>query len=253
MVRHQRTGKIAGLLVLFFLILLIPIWALGHWLSRSYPVRDSDMTLTAVKSRNSIGPSVDGSENPETSLADADEPRPSAMTNVASENESTNFDPGRAYEADVDSAKIPGNQFAGQASSPPHDRLIEQQTQLQNDLDDTKQQLIAAIDARKQAEQSAKQALADRTVLQQKLRDQQARFDAAANASVAQPMTQSPTDGPTDRRRRWTATSGMTVMATFLEIKDDNVKLYAKGKVHSVPLSKLEPADRKIALQLNLE
>ena len=43
----KRAGKIAGLMVILLLIILIPTWAVGHWISGTYPtVADSGETTS---------------------------------------------------------------------------------------------------------------------------------------------------------------------------------------------------------------
>lgn len=54
----KRAGKIAGLMVILLLIILVPTWAVGHWISGTYPaVADSGET-TNNKNLSSVSDEV---------------------------------------------------------------------------------------------------------------------------------------------------------------------------------------------------
>ncbi len=270
----KRSGKIAGLLVILLLIILIPTWALGHWLSASNPA-SSGATATGVTQ----GGATQGID----------------VTSIANEDSSSNSQREEITNGvdDANADLVDAQEIRGDAGMPEHAAapagVVQGDSELSATINDLKEQLAAVsaqrdrlkTQAAKSAqlqEQSTKQEAVWKqqrqdfitriqqqeqklAALQKQVKtrpampnpDQAATASAVAlpaNASSNAQQINSPIISPS-RKRGWKAVTGKVVEAEFMGLEGDIVLLQAKGKVFRVPLSKLAEEDRVIANQLN--
>jgi vacuolar-type H+-ATPase subunit I/STV1 len=258
-----RSGRIAGLLVILLLVILVPTWALGHWLSGTYPVSSnttmasaSDPSSSDVLSTTDKGlsyGSLDGGSSGQVDDAEIDSD--GTDESYAEVNASSQGAPSDAVlaAANDSAAKVSDLQEKLAAVSAHRDRL---QMQLENSAQQSEETMKQQDLWRQERNEFVKQIQQQKqrlASLQQQINRQSPvpKPDPDAIVSTATSSEPASTIASLNRKRGWKAINGKIVEAELVGIEGDIVLLKARGKVFRVPLSKLAEEDRAIANQLN--
>jgi hypothetical protein len=255
-----------GLLVLVLLLILLPVWAAGHWVVGQYPAGNTAESFPSAQVTTtglSLPEPSSTAANPPEDMASSSSVASASVAMEASDSadlESVEHQDRLIVERDR-LARENEKLFAEQELA---SERLDQMTTDNALLSKQKQQLSEQkqlLSNQKQQLQSEMQSLQEQATTQaDQLRSARSRLQKMEQQIVAMKQMSiagstkeksTPTASPKpDLQRRWRSISGKVVPAKFEGLQGDVVLLSTRGKTFRVPLSKLIPEDRAIAREL---
>jgi FtsZ-interacting cell division protein ZipA len=242
-VGRSNRGEILGRLVGILVLLLVPIWALGHWLS---PISTSTTTSSETLNlqRDQIA-SVVNKESFQSQQSSGDAPSSTDVTDASATKPAVNAQQiNHQIDAQMESLmtrqellvqeiKSIASKVDGQSEN--LTSLEQSNTALQQAMSEHKQTLSEQLESTQKEMAQLKSMVAD-----------SASRSAVTNGETASTATASAatTSTVTGAVRPWTSTSGKQVNAALLGREGDVAILTARGQTFRVPLNQLIPADQ---------
>jgi hypothetical protein len=255
MFMRNRNGKVAGILVLILLLILLPVWAFGHWVLGKYPAAGAKATVPSNQvSLESSGLDQTGVAQPDLSSGGI------ATGSAGSQNSAEMADLSGSAYVDREPGQSQVTQEATQELKAKYEQLAAETKMLQEEREASLAEMRRIASENQAISDENQQLQNELRGFQRQVSDQSGRLQSAQRSiadlktqlivmqSAANPKAPSNTIA---RQRKWRSTSGRIVPATFEGLQDDVVLLSTRGKTFRVPLNKLIAEDQAIAKQLS--